>query len=214
MATEFSSSFGKLAEALSKAQGQFLPASKSSFNPHFKSKYADLASVWEVIRGPLSDNGLAVVQTVGTTDSNDLQVSTILMHSSGEYVKDTCVFPVVQKTPQGIGSAVTYARRYTLSALVGVAADVDDDGDAASKPAAQAKTKPAPAKGEPPLVDKLLLQLDAADSVDKVNDLAKDIKVARDEELIDDADRKVLLKRYSDRMTALTAAKLGGTVNQ
>ena len=120
-----------LAAALAKAQGQMKAAAKDSKNPHFGSKYADFASIVDAIRGPLSANGLAFIQRVSTTDGV-ATVTTRLMHSSGEWIQDKCSFPVAQKTPQGYGSAITYAKRYALSALVGVAADEDDDGNAAS----------------------------------------------------------------------------------
>lgn len=126
-----SKSIAALSAALAKAQGQMKAAAKDAVNPHFRSKYADLASVWEACRGPLSANGLAVMQRVRTSDAG-VTVVTMLTHSSGEWVADEATYPLAQRTPQAIGSAITYARRYALSALVGVAADEDDDGNAAS----------------------------------------------------------------------------------
>jgi hypothetical protein len=130
-ARDESDSIAGLAAALAKAQGQFRAASKDAKNPHYGSKYADLASIWAACREPLSANGLAVMQRVATTASGVI-LTTMLVHSSGEWVRDRCEFPVLQKTPQAYGSAITYARRYALAALVGVAADEDDDGNAAS----------------------------------------------------------------------------------
>jgi hypothetical protein len=106
-------------------------AKKDSTNPHFGSKYADLAAIWDACREPLSVNGLAVMQRV-TTNTEGVRITTHLVHASGEWVKDTCTFPVAQRTSQGIGSAITYGKRYALAALVGVASDEDDDGNAAS----------------------------------------------------------------------------------
>jgi hypothetical protein len=126
-----SPSIAALAAALAKAQGQLKAASKSSINPHFKSKYADLAAIWDVAREPLSSNGLAVLQRVSSSLDGVL-ITTQLVHSSGEWIKDRCVWPVAQRTPQGMGSAITYGKRYALAALVGIAADEDDDGNAAS----------------------------------------------------------------------------------
>jgi hypothetical protein len=138
---------GKLADALAKAQGAMDAAKKDAVNPHFGSKYANLAAVWEAIRGPLAANGLAVVQ-MSTSDANGVTVTTQLLHSSGEWIRDRLSLPVVQKTPQGFGSALTYARRYSLAAMVGVAAEEDDDGNAASaKPQPPKQT----AKPKPPL---------------------------------------------------------------
>lgn len=121
---------GKLAEALAKAQGQMKPAVKDSINPHFRSNYADLAACWSAIREPLSSNGLAVIQNV-SSDQTGVTVETMLVHTSGEHIQSRCWLPVAQKTPQAYGSAITYARRYSLAALVGLSAE-DDDGNAAS----------------------------------------------------------------------------------
>ncbi len=126
-----SATIGALAAALAKAQGQMKGATRDSVNPHFKSKYADLASVWDACRAPLSANGLAVTQTV-SSGAGGVTVTTTLLHSSGEWMRDRCTFPVSQNTAQGYGSAITYGRRYALAALVGVAPDEDDDGNAAS----------------------------------------------------------------------------------
>lgn len=125
-----SGEIGKLALALSKAQGVMEGASKDRMNPAFKSKYADLASVWDACRAPLAANELSVVQLVTAGDDKHVSVETRLMHSSGESIASVCVVPVTQPTAQGVGSAITYARRYGLSAMVGVAPE-DDDGNAA-----------------------------------------------------------------------------------
>lgn len=129
--TKRSESLGKLAEALSKAQGLMKPAKKDSINPHFKSAYADLASCWAAIREPLASNGLALVQTLGT-DPAGVTVETTLLHTSGEFLSESTWLPVNQKTPQGYASSFSYARRYALSAMVGLSSEEDDDGNAAS----------------------------------------------------------------------------------
>jgi len=125
-----SESIAKLAEALAKAQGEIKGALKDSSNPFFKSSYADLASVWDACRGPLSANGLAVIQTTDNRE-NGLVVETTLAHSSGEWVGGSLYIRPMKDDPQGVGSAITYARRYALAAMVGVAPE-DDDGNAAS----------------------------------------------------------------------------------
>jgi hypothetical protein len=124
---------GKLAEALAKAQGAIEGARRDSSNPFFKSKYADLASVWDACRKALSENSLSVIQT---TDSavdipDSVIVDTRLCHSSGEWIQGRLVMKPVKADPQGIGSCLTYARRYALSAMVGIAPE-DDDGNAAT----------------------------------------------------------------------------------
>lgn len=125
-----SSSIAALAAALAKAQGEMEAATKANINPHFKSRYADLASVWDACRGPLSKHGLAVLQPV-SADGARVTVTTILVHSSGEWLSEALTMTAAQNTPQGVGSTITYGRRYGLSSMVGIAPD-DDDGNAAS----------------------------------------------------------------------------------
>ena len=127
-----SESVAGLAAALAKAQGQMKGAVKDSANPFFKSKYADLASVVEAIRAAFSANGLSYIQTVEPSDKDEVRVETTLLHSSGEWIScGVLSLPVSKVDAQGYGSALTYARRYSLSAAVGVAPE-DDDGNAAS----------------------------------------------------------------------------------
>lgn len=126
-----SESIAALAAALAKAQGAIKAAVKDSSNPHFKSRYADLASVWEACRRPLSENGLAVIQTTDEVpDGTAVLLVTTLVHASGEWIAGRLRLNPVKPDPQGMGSAITYARRYALAAIVGIAPD-DDDGEAA-----------------------------------------------------------------------------------
>lgn len=123
-----------LATALAKAQAQIKGAVRDSENPYFKSAYADLASVWDACRAPLTANGLSVVQLPGPVEIGDpgafVELRTMLLHESGQFLASTLRMPVKDLTPQGVGSAITYARRYALAAVVGVAPE-DDDGEAA-----------------------------------------------------------------------------------
>lgn len=123
----------QLAAALAKAQRAMKHAEKSRENPHFKSRYATLADVIDACREPLADNDLSYVQKVSSSQGAVI-VETVLMHKSGQMVSATLTMPS-QNTAQGIGSALTYARRYGLAAMVGIAPDEDDDGTEASKPA-------------------------------------------------------------------------------
>lgn len=125
-----SEAIDQIATALAKAQGEIKGAAKDSTNPHFKSSYADLASVWEACRAALSKNGLSVIQTPDTT-ADGVFLYTTLAHSSGQWIRGVMPVRPVQDTPQGLGSALTYARRYSLASMVGVAPE-DDDGNAAS----------------------------------------------------------------------------------
>jgi len=130
---ETSQTIGKISEALAKAQGQMKPAAFDATNPHFKSKYATLTSIMESCRPALSANNIAVVQ--GTSIDTELplrvSVTTLLLHSSGEFIKDTLSLRPSKDDAQGAGSTITYARRYSLASLVGVVADEDDDAEAA-----------------------------------------------------------------------------------
>lgn len=121
----------KLAGALAKAQASIQPALKDSTNPHFKSNYADLASVFAACREALTNNDLAIVQrTIG--DGASVGITTTLLHGSGQWIEGTIKVNLANgATPQHVGSALTYLRRYSLAAMVGVAPD-DDDGNAAS----------------------------------------------------------------------------------
>ena len=127
-----SESIKELATALAKAQGQIKGAVKDSANPFFKSKYADLASVVEAIRNAFAANGLSYIQSVEPSDKDEVRVETTILHSSGEWIGcGVLALPVSKVDAQGYGSALTYARRYSLSAATGVAPE-DDDGNAAT----------------------------------------------------------------------------------
>lgn len=136
----------ELAKALVKAQAAIQPAVKDKTNPAFRSRYADLSSVWDACRKPLTDNGLSIVQMPIDAEPGRVALETILLHSSGEYISSTVSTALVKTDPQGVGSALTYLRRYALSAVVGVVADEDDDGNAASK----AVPRPLPARAPLP----------------------------------------------------------------
>ncbi len=131
-----SESIGELAKALSKAQAAIQPALKTSENPHLGSKYADLGSVWAACRKALSSNGLSIVQLPVSDGPGYVALETIILHESGEYIANTARTPAKdpkgQETAQSVGSAITYLRRYALSAALGIVADTDDDGHTAS----------------------------------------------------------------------------------
>jgi len=121
-----------IATALVKAQRQFSPALKCSTNPHFRSKYADLAACLEAVQDPLNDNGIALLQ-VTHDDDIGVTVETLFIHESGEQISGGKLHvPASKQDPQGYGSALTYARRYSLLAACGIAPE-DDDGNTASK---------------------------------------------------------------------------------
>ncbi len=120
----------ELATALAKAQGIMQTARKDSENPFFRSSYADLASVWEACRKPFSENGLCIIQTTDN-DNDAIVIITTLLHSSGQWICGRLRIKPIKEDPQSIGSAITYARRYALAAITGVAPEEDDDGEGA-----------------------------------------------------------------------------------
>jgi hypothetical protein len=127
-----SDSVKEIAAALAKVQGSIKPALKDANNPFFKSRYADLASVWDSCREPLSTNKLAVTQLPAESEAGRVALTTMLIHGSGEWIASTCSIKLAKDDPQAAGSALTYLRRYMLSAIVGIVADDDDDGNHAS----------------------------------------------------------------------------------
>jgi len=129
-----------ISSALVKAQKGFAPALKTSSNPFFKSKYADLAACVEAVMDSLNSNGIALVQHCHESETG-VMVSTVFIHESGEMLDcGKLHVPAAKNDPQGYGSALTYARRYSLMAACGIAPE-DDDGNAASKNPSQRVTK-------------------------------------------------------------------------
>lgn len=130
----------ELNKALAKAQASMEVAEKDHVNPAFKSKYADLASVWAAIRKPLSDNGLAISHQAHA-DETGVTVTTALLHASGEERVTHLWLPVAQRSAHGYVAAITYGKRAGIGLLTGVVAgEADDDGNTAS----QSPTPPAP----------------------------------------------------------------------
>jgi len=148
----------ELFSALSKAQAQIKGAFKDSTNPHFKSRYADLESVIEAMRVPFAANGLGFIQSA-SADGQHMQ--TILVHSSGESITTQVPLIITKNDMQGVGSAITYARRYGLAAACGVS-QTDDDGTAATERTLNVPgaTLPQPAKPTPtPKTDRISADL-------------------------------------------------------
>jgi len=138
-----------IASALVKAQKEFGPALKTSSNPHFRSRYADLSACVEAVIDALNNNGIYLMQLNEERESG-ICVQTIFIHESGEQISSGSLFvPAAKHDPQGFGSALTYARRYSLMAACGIAPE-DDDANAASKPQV-ADPKPAPKPAPKPV---------------------------------------------------------------
>lgn len=159
---ETSEAINELAGALAKAQGEIKGALKDATNPFFKSRYATLDAVWDACRGPLSANGLSIIQGASTPHEATVCVTTMLLHSSGQWIRDALTLPAGDGGPQETGSALTYARRYGLSAMVGVAPEDDDDANAAQgtkmPPRYQDKRFKGPQEGPPLSTDPKVIQ--------------------------------------------------------
>jgi hypothetical protein len=122
----------ELAAGLVAAQGEFAAIPKTADNPFFKSKYAPLEAVVEVTQPILTKHGLAVAQFPTVLDGEPA-LKTILLHSSGQSISDTMLLCAAKRDPQGQGAAITYARRFAFMSVLGLVADVDDDGNTASR---------------------------------------------------------------------------------
>jgi hypothetical protein len=146
----------EIAAALAKAQGEMEGATKSAANPFFKSKYADLASVREACMGPLSKHGIAVLQSP-SAEGAVVSVETMLVHSSGQWIRGVVTVTAKDDSPQAIGSCITYCRRYALQSFAGVAPE-DDDGEAAQ---GRSKSAAKPTVDVPTGYDDWLLDLSA-----------------------------------------------------
>lgn len=168
----------KLAEALAKAQGEMKNAVLNKINPHFKSKYADLAAVREATLPALNKHGLSLTQCTVMRDGA-LILLTILWHQSGEQITSEYPLPNEPNKPQIMGSATTYARRYCWAAMCGIASDEDDDAEAAHTNGNGAKVEPKPkehgeARGPLGLVE----------LKDKLKDFAHDLEACEDADML------------------------------
>lgn len=129
---KMSDTIGEFTKAFCKAQSELTDPKRDAVNPHFKSKYVAIDDLLGAVRPVLNSHGLSIMQVAGGDGSN-ITITTILMHESGEYIEyEPLTLKAVKTDPQGAGSAITYGRRYSLSAILGVAWDDDDDGNGAS----------------------------------------------------------------------------------
>ena len=132
-----SDSIKNLSAALAKAQAKLQNAKNTADNPFYKSKYAPLGEVLDLVRPVLAENGLAVIQYPSSDDGKTISIHTMLVHESGEYIDfDPLTLTAEKITPQGAGAAITYGRRYSVSGIFNIASEDDDDGNSleGSKP--------------------------------------------------------------------------------
>lgn len=181
---EMSADIGKLAAALNKAQGEMGSAMKDAANPHFRSKYATLEAVVEVAKPSLVKHGIAYTQAPGAIVDGSLEMTTMLMHGeSGQWIRSTLHVPLGKRDAQGVGSAISYARRYSLMSVLGIPAE-DDDGAAAVEPPRQQKAqkqeKPAAPAPDNPFAD------EATDWKQESRDLADVVRRLKSAEEVDE----------------------------
>lgn len=177
-----------IATAFVKAKREFAPAMKTSTNPHFKSKYADLAACVEAVDDSFLNNGIVMYQET-FEDQTGVTVETVLLHESGEVLRcGKLHVPASKQDPQGYGSALSYARRYSLMAACGIAPE-DDDGEAATR-------KPAKQKLTDSAVTDFLTTINESDSMDA---LKKAFQIAyRAAEHVGDASAQAAFEKAKD----------------
>ncbi len=146
---ESSKDLGKLFEALAKAQASMRPAVMDSKNPHYNSKFASLTACQEAYKKPLAENGLCLTQQVFSV-SQHFFIRSILGHSSGQWMSNVFRLILTKNDMQGLGSAITYGRRYGANSLIGVVDTEDDDGNGALPPVDPKKNNP-PKNTKPPV---------------------------------------------------------------
>lgn len=177
----------ELATALSKFQGEIESVKKDAANPFFKSKYSTLAAGTDATRAGLSKNGLSVIQTPATefvakevaASGVVLKLTTMLLHSSGQFIEETYSMIPADNKPQTIGSCISYMRRYAYFPVLGLASDDDDDGNAASGASAPAPVttyrKPPATKEAVKDFDKALDVIEKTDNIDKLIEAQQEI---------------------------------------
>jgi hypothetical protein len=186
-----------LADALGKFQKDVENVKKDATNPFFKSKYASLENIIDTVRPPLAKHGLSFSQF-----PDGAGLTTILMHSSGEWIQATSSMAAKDQTPQGQGSAITYLRRYALSSVLGLATEDDDDGNAASKAPVASKTAPTAAAKPPAYKSPGVKEIEAKKRIAYLVD-----QLTPDGTTVPDG-KEAMAKWYADRVQELTSMSL------
>lgn len=202
MESMHSPTLGALAKALAAAQASLKDAKKDATNPHFKNRYASLSSVRDALQLVLPKHGLSTVQTTAPHGDAGVCVVTWLLHESGEWIRGELFLPVAKKDPQAFGSALSYARRYALAAIVGISSDDDDDAEQA----APARQRPTIVSAPEPIVDELAAKYETARSTDDI--AAADAAAARlgTAKLLTQAARQRLLALRAEAAKRLSGA--------
>ena len=211
----FSITNPKLSAALVAFQAEIGAVAKTSANPFFKSKYAALPDVVAHAQPLLAKHGLAVTQTIGFWNTGDSvldTLTTMLVHESGESLQDTMRLHLPKDDPQGQGSAVTYARRYSYMSILGLVADEDDDGNAGSKPQARPAQASAPTGKASPEIQKIIDAAKADPDDEFLNSLAEQwvTKGKLSDKQIAAGARRAAGKQASNVVESAIAEEFGG----
>ncbi len=168
-----SESIINISAALVAAQADAVSAKFDSVNPHFRNRYASLAEVIDVMKPVLAKHGLSIIQLPEVSDTG-VVLTTRIVHSSGEWMESNYPIQPSKNDPQGWGSGITYARRYTAPGILFIASEEDDDGNAASAPAPSQKSEPQlvkPSAEVMKFVDSLRPQVESASSKDELKEV-------------------------------------------
>lgn len=176
-----SDQINEIVDALSKAQGEIPHAIFDSTNPHFKSKYASYEAFRKACQDPLSKNGLCIAHHLDLTPEGKRMMITQLSHKSGQWLRSFLILPIKDETAHGIGSGITYAKRYTLGGLLAIGNDEDDDANEAQYPSSAKE-----AKKEEPKKEKMINEFEALRIEQAMKDHPEDFKK--------------MLTYYSDRL--------------
>lgn len=172
---EQTNALDKILPAVLAVQSKATHVQKGTDNPFFKSKYADLSDIWGAIKDLMAENNLIVTHSMSQNEAKEY-LTTRIYHVSGQYLESVCPINPVKNDPQAYGSAVTYMRRYSLSALLGIVTDLDDDGNDAS--GRTSEQKPQVKKQEPKPQQQKILPM----TMSEFTDLCERIKSATNED--------------------------------
>lgn len=196
-----SESIDQIATALAKAQSSMKTPEKDKQNPHFKNKYASLGSILSATKGALNSNGISLSQLLVEIGVRQFLVTT-LMHSSGQWIRSYMYIRLDDKaTAQQMGSFLTYAKRYSLCAILGVDADEDDDGELASTPTPQKKEAPKKELLSQEMIDDLMVKLMEEDKVAAIAFCKKNFG-SEDLRHLSKASYDSMMKRAIEKMNA------------
>lgn len=204
-----SEAINELAEALSKAQSEIQDAEKNANNPHYGKSYADLSAVLQATREPLSKNFLSVSQIV-VSEGDDYFLETTLLHKSGQFISAKLKLLLMKKDMQGLGGAITYARRYSLASIVGIAQE-DADGEPPKTQYKQYEPKNAPQTPPVPPPPKVIVN-HAESAIVRSKEEQADYELRR--KLFSEVDKLCKKHKYNtiEYITSMYPDKTAGTL--